>query len=502
MTKPITIQTPILAFLSKLKWIDQRPLIDVIEPYRQRILSEAIDVTDPDGRPRFNQILTGRGKKCWKTADMLFVALHRLVAWKTPLGNDCLIVSFDLEQSAECLDLVKKLIRVNPELSKRLTIKKNEVLRRDGKGFLRIIAGRDTSGQHGKSFLFLGVNEIHTQRDYSLLEGLQLDPHRTDALIFYESYDTLIRRPGVPMFDLTQAGKAGTDRRFFFSWYAGDYCTDPEFASKPTDAERANPTLTFVDSCNEYIEQQRHRLPSHLFRRLHLNQGGQPQGAAFAAESILNAIATGVKVRHPVVGIDYAAACDMSDGSNDDAVLSIGHLDQEQRVITDLIQDQQAGTPFDPLKTVKRFAETLKRYHVASLTLDRFAFNTFSSAFAEHSISCNLSDLTTHQCYESFGPRLNSGQIVLLDNDKLQNQFLGLVWRGARIDHPNSEHDDYSTAVARLANVLQGGTWSADDFRLNNKDIPTREMANARWNLDGEVFGTDRRRGGGPPDVW
>ena len=52
----------------------------------------------------------------------------------------------------------------------------------------------------------------------------------------------------------------------------------------------------------------------------------EPQGAAFAAESILNAIATGVKVRHPVVGIDYAAACDMSDGSNDDAVLSIGQL--------------------------------------------------------------------------------------------------------------------------------------------------------------------------------
>lgn len=51
---------------------------------------------------------------------MLLVALHSLVAWETPLGNDCLVVSFDLEQSAECLDLVKKLIRANPELSKRL----------------------------------------------------------------------------------------------------------------------------------------------------------------------------------------------------------------------------------------------------------------------------------------------------------------------------------------------------------------------------------------------
>lgn len=257
----------------------------------------------------------------------------------------------------------------------------------------------------------------------------------------------------------------------------------------------------FVNGVNEYIEQQRGRLPGHLFRRLHLNIGGQPQGAAFAAESILNAIATGVKVRHPVVGIDYAAACDMSDGSNDDAVLSIGHLDQEQRVITDLIQDQQAGTPFDPLKTVKRFAETLKRYHVANLTLDRFAFNTFSSAFSQHGIGCNLTELTTHQCYEAFGPRLNSGQIVLLDNNKLQNQFLGAVWRGAKIDHPNGEHDDFSTAVARLANVLQSGAGGVDEFLANNRDIPDNSvMASGEAVFD--VFSTDRRRGGGCPDIW
>ncbi len=489
-------QVPILKFLGGLRWIDEQPLLSVIEPYRQRILTDAIDTTDPDGRPRYNMALTGRGKKCWKTTDMLLAALHRMVAWKTPLGNDCLIVSFDLEQSAECLDLTKKLVRANPELSKRLSIKKSEILRRDGKGFLRIIAGRDTFGQHGKSFLFLGINEIHTQRDYSLLEGLQLDPHRQDAVMYFESYDTLLRRAGIPMFDYCQRGKAGTDRRFYFSWYAGDFCTDPEFASKPTDAEKANPSLVFVDGVNEYIEQQRGRLPSHLFRRLHLNIGGQPQGAAFAAESILNAIATGVKVRHPVAGIDYAAACDMSDGSNDDSVLSIGHLDQESRVVVDLVQDQQAGAPFDPLKAVKRFADILNRYHVASLTLDRFAFNTFSSAFAEHSISCNLSELTTHQCYEAFGPRLNSGQIVLLDSDKLQNQFLGLVWRGAKIDHHSSEHDDYSTAVARLANMLQDGTADISEMIDANKNIGERAMSN--WNFHGEGVFQDASGSGWP----
>ena len=451
-------QIPVLNFLSTLKWIDRRPLLEVVEPYRRRILTEALDTAEPDGQPRYNQALTGRGKKCWKTCDMLFAAMHRLIAWKTPLGNDCLIVSFDLEQSSECLDLVKKLIRVNPELQKRLTIKKTEVVRRDDKGFLRIISGRDIYGQHGKSFLFLGVNEIHTQRDYSLLEGLQPDPHRPDVLTWFESYDTLIRRLGVPLYDLVQRGKGGKDARFYFSWYAGDFTTDPEFAAKETDAERANPSLVFVDGVNAYIEQQRVRLPNHLFRRLHLNIGGQPQGAAFAAESILNAIASGVKVRPPVVGINYSAAIDMSDGSNDDATLAIGHLDQEKRVVLDLVMNQQCKVPFNPLDAVKLFADTVKTYRASRVTLDRFAHNTFSAAFSQHGVSAVLSDLTTHQTYEAFGPRLNSGQVVLLDHSDMQNQFLGLVWRGARIDHANNEHDDFAAAVARLTNVLQVST--------------------------------------------
>jgi hypothetical protein len=54
MTKPTAKQTPIFSFLNKLRWIDQRPLLEVIEPYRQRILTEALDTADPDGRPTYN----------------------------------------------------------------------------------------------------------------------------------------------------------------------------------------------------------------------------------------------------------------------------------------------------------------------------------------------------------------------------------------------------------------------------------------------------------------
>ena len=124
-----------------------------------------------------------------------------------------------------------------------------------------------------------------------------------------------------------------------------------------------------------------------------------------------------------MAGINYSAAIDMRDGSNDDATLAIGHLDQEKRVVVDLVMNQQCKVPFNPPAPVKLFADTVKTYRGSRVTLDRFAHNTFSAAFAQHGVSAVLSDLTTHQTYEAFGPRLNSGQVVLLDHSECRVTF-------------------------------------------------------------------------------
>ncbi|MBI4528397.1 MAG: hypothetical protein HY695_31775, partial [Deltaproteobacteria bacterium] len=49
-----------LQFFSKLRWIDKRPLLEVVEAYRQRIFQQALFSFDEDGEPRFNLVLTGR----------------------------------------------------------------------------------------------------------------------------------------------------------------------------------------------------------------------------------------------------------------------------------------------------------------------------------------------------------------------------------------------------------------------------------------------------------
>jgi hypothetical protein len=155
-----------------------------------------------------------------------------------PGGNQCYILANDEGQAAEDLDLVKKLIAVNPLLAERLDIKAKAIERRDGRGFLKILPAQFAVGEHGKTFRFAG---IHGYRDWTLLEAMQPDPTRADALTWITSYASIYHKPGVPLFDLCQQGRAGADPRLVFSWYAADYTTDPDFAGADPET-RANPS--------------------------------------------------------------------------------------------------------------------------------------------------------------------------------------------------------------------------------------------------------------------
>ncbi len=70
---------------------------------------------------------------------------------------------------------------------------------------------------------------------------MQLDPTRPDAQMWITSYASLYHRPGVPLFDLCRIGRAATDPRMVFSWYAADFTTDPDYAGLDPET-RANPS--------------------------------------------------------------------------------------------------------------------------------------------------------------------------------------------------------------------------------------------------------------------
>jgi hypothetical protein len=438
-------QIPPLKFFERLRWIDKKPLLDFIEAYRRTIFNDVLFTFDADGRPTYSLAVMGRAKKNWKSADTVLACLYRLTVWQTTGGHQVYLLANDLGQAADDLVLAKKLVRVNPFLLDSLAIKKDIIERRDGDGFLEILPAGDAVGLHGKTYLMVGYDEVHGHRDWSVIEGLQPDPHRLDVLQWFCSYASLYDRPGAPLHDLCKMGWSKNDPGMYFDWHSAARCTDPACDGLSPE-EKANPSLSsFADE--HYLEKQKLRLPFYQYRRLHLNLGGQPEGSAFVAEKIEAAIERGVQIRQPVENVSYFAFCDMSGGSSDDAGLAVAHKEQG-RIVLDLIIDQGPRPPFDPRQAVTRFAETLYRYKVTSIMGDKYAGLTFRQDFERHGIHYEVCDLTKSQLYEQLEPRLNANEVVLLDVPKLESQLLGLIWRNNRIDHGVNEHDDLSNSVA------------------------------------------------------
>lgn len=457
------------AFFDQLVWLDGRPLMATIEAYRRKIFEDALYTFDPDGAPRHTMALCGRAKKNHKTSDLVFAAMYRFIAWPSAQGNDVFLLANDEGQAADDLSLVKKLVAANPVLAAEVNIRQKEIVRTDGRGALQILPARDAIGAHGETFIFAGFDEIHGYRTHDLFEALAPDPTRRDVLTWITSYAGIRHAPGIPLYDLMQAGKRGDDPRMYFSWYGGDWTTDPTAAELDPE-HRANPSMASWGN-PDYLEQQRRRLPSHKYRRLHLNLPGAPDGAALSGDHVMAAIVTGRKSLPPTPGVRYFGYVDMSGGSSDDAVVAIAHRDEARKVVVlDRIESQSGPVPFNPQAAVRKFVGVLRNYGLARVTGDAYAGQTFRAAFAELGVVYDLAEHTTSQHYEMLEPRLNAGEVELLDVPKLQEQLLTLVWRGARIDHLPGDHDDWACAAAgavQMAAAQRAAPWtfSAADVR-------------------------------------
>ncbi|WP_232707707.1 hypothetical protein [Bradyrhizobium japonicum] len=393
-------------------------------------------------------MLAGRGKKNNKSLDLILAGLFVLVCRESPQGSDVLLVANDADQAAQDLDLAKKIVianGLNDPFDGELIIFEDEIRRRDGRGTMRVLPAKNVAGQHGKTAAFIGFDEIHAYKDHALLEALAPDPTRY-CLTWITSYDSLLDFEGAPLHDLKKIGVSGTDPGMLFSWYSADLCTDPDFAHLPPD-ERANPSWGSWPEGLDYLARQRRRLPSARFRRLHHNLPGAPQGAFFDQGIVERAIIAGRQSLGPQEGIDYAAFCDMSGGSSDDATLAIAHWDG-RKVIIDLVIDQGEAIPFNPRLAVARFAVACARYRVKTVHGDAYAGETFRRDFADCKIDYVVCKQTRTDLYENLEVALNADQVELPDSAKLRQQLLTLVRRGASIDHPSGQHDDWATSAA------------------------------------------------------
>ncbi len=98
----------------------------------------------------------------------------------------------------------------------------------------------------------------------------------------------------------------------------------------------------------------------------------------------------------------------------------------------------------------------LRQYGVSRVVGDRYAGLTLASQFQAKGIAYDVAKQTTSELYEALEPPMNSHQVVLLDAPTLEQQLLGLVWRGGKVGHQPGEHDDHATAAAGVVELILG----------------------------------------------
>jgi hypothetical protein len=114
---------------------------------------------------------------------------------------------------------------------------------------------------------------------------------------------------------------------------------------------------------------------------------------------------------------------------------------------------REIRAPFSPDDAVIEFATLLKGYGIRAVRGDRYAAEWVVESFKKQGIDYRPADLSKSEIYRDFLPRLNSGEVELLDNARMISQFLSLERRTARggrdsIDHPPGGKDDLANAVA------------------------------------------------------
>lgn len=146
----------------------------------------------------------------------------------------------------------------------------------------------------------------------------------------------------------------------------------------------------------------------------------------------------------------YVAFADPGGGVSDSYTVAIGHKEGHRAVI-DAMREFRA--PFDPEDITRAICKLLGQYRLTSVFGDKYAAEWVRSAYSRHGISYLHSELNRSEIYLAALPMLMAGEAVLLDSDRLVQQFTGLERRTGSsgrdiVDHARNGRDDLANAVA------------------------------------------------------
>jgi len=284
----------------------------------------------------------------------------------------------------------------------------------------------------------------------------------------------------------------GKDSPDLLVWKAGSAFMNPSLKASRLEREKRLDPLRFA---REYEAEFSEDLDTFL-----------------PAAWIESAVVPGRHELPPSAEVHHVAAVDVSGlgaGINADAfTLSISHATADGKVIQDVSRGWRKGrtSSINLAGILGEIKGIITAYGTEAVYGDAYGKEWVRERFAEAGINYVQVDHDKSYFYMQLEPLFAQGRVELFDDGKTEKEFRMLERRmlpggKIRIDHARSWHDDHANSFAIAAVIaLQGGAGSISDMIEVNKGIAERITASGEFLFD--VFSTDRRRGGGCPDVW
>jgi hypothetical protein len=120
----------------------------------------------------------------------------------------------------------------------------------------------------------------------------------------------------------------------------------------------------------------------------------------------------------------YHGYTDPAGGSGQDSWTgAVAHLEGRTLVLDALLEKRP---PFSPEACAAELCDMFKRFRIGSVVGDRFAGQFPRELFARNGVQYRVADQHTSDNYRDLLPELNSGNVRLLDNQRLVAQLCNL----------------------------------------------------------------------------
>lgn len=231
-----------------------------LQEFQKKILRDVFQTKDEHGLRKYNLALCGFPKKNGKSTLASGVALYMLFC-DVP-NAEVYSVAGDKDQAKIIFNMTKKAIERNPILFGSVKIYRDEIVVPSTNSLYKVLSS-DAPTLHGLNGSGIIFDELWNQPNRDLYDALTQSPTRKEPLTFIISYagtDTTSL-----LYELYQTGIQRKDPKMYFFW------SEKNLASWITE---------------EYLEQQRKRLPAHVYQRLHENKWCQGENAFLSREEI------------------------------------------------------------------------------------------------------------------------------------------------------------------------------------------------------------------------